>query len=165
MLNNPAVPSTLIKVPGFSNCTILPSNWMQPFIIRSVFTGLTNRCFLAVNWAVYLCVCGSKKCSPFSYGCLSGCLQIQGIYKLSMFSPSPVRQIQGASRLRTNVWPPVVRPAGGLWQREDPRTLHTQHSARLLLLLQVAISIKPQSSLSHLPSSFYMTYKFLHHNI
>lgn len=60
---------------------------------------------------------------------------------MSMSTPSPVRQIQGASCVRADVRPAVVRPAGGLWQREDPRTLHTQHSARLLLLLQVGINI------------------------
>lgn len=74
--------------------------------------------------------------------------------KLSMSSPSAVRQIQGASRLWTNVWPAVVRPAGGLWQREDPRTLHTQHSARLLLLLQVGV--KP-----HTPSKRSFTFTFV----
>lgn len=64
-----------------------------------------------------------------------------GSYELNMSTPSSVRQIQGASCIRTNVRPAVVRPTGGLWQREVPRTLHTQHSARLLLLLQVGLNI------------------------
>lgn len=52
---------------------------------------------------------------------------------------STARQIQRASGIRTNVWSAVVRPSGGLREREEPRAFHTQHSARLLLLLQVTI--------------------------
>ena len=49
------------------------------------------------------------------------------------------RQIQRASSIWTNVRPAVVRPPGGLWEWEEPRAFHTQHSARLFLLLQVSI--------------------------
>jgi len=55
------------------------------------------------------------------------------------FFSSTVRQIQRAPSIRTNVWSAVVRPPGGLWEWEEPRAFHTQHSARLFLLLQVSI--------------------------
>lgn len=51
---------------------------------------------------------------------------------------STARQIQRAPSVRTDVWPAVVRPPRGLWEREEPRAFHTQHSARLFLLLQVS---------------------------
>lgn len=51
---------------------------------------------------------------------------------------STVRQIQRAPSIRTDVRSAVVRPPGGLWEREEPRAFHTQHSARLFLLLQVS---------------------------
>lgn len=53
-----------------------------------------------------------------------------------MFS-STARQIQRAASLRADVRSAVVRPSGGLWEREEPGALHTQHSERLLLFLQV----------------------------
>lgn len=55
------------------------------------------------------------------------------------FFPSTARQIQGAPCIRSNVWSAVVRPPGGFWEREEPGALHTQHSARLFLFLQVSV--------------------------
>lgn len=57
----------------------------------------------------------------------------------SPYISSTARQIQRASSIRTNVRPAVVRPPGRLWEWEEPRAFHTQHSARLFLLLQVSI--------------------------
>lgn len=50
-----------------------------------------------------------------------------------------VRPIQRTTCLWTDVWHPVVRPPGGFWKREDSGTLHSQHSPRVFVLLQVRV--------------------------
>lgn len=81
-------------------------------------------------------------------------------------SSSTARQIQRASGVRTDVRPAVVRPSGGLREREEPRAFHTQHSARLLILLQVSnrmfIPVHVVSS-SHLGSCIKESAGFIHY--
>ncbi|CAF96687.1 unnamed protein product, partial [Tetraodon nigroviridis] len=56
--------------------------------------------------------------------------------------PSAAGPLQGAAGVRAHVRPALVRPAGGLRQREEPGAFHTQHRARLLLLLQLPCSLR-----------------------
>lgn len=81
-------------------------------------------------------------------------------------SSSTARQIQRASGVRTDVRPAVVRPSGGLREREEPRAFHTQHSARLLILLQVSnrmfIPVHVVSS-THLGSCIKESAGFIHY--
>lgn len=53
-------------------------------------------------------------------------------------SSCEVGSVQGAAGFWANVWPAVVWSSGGLWQWENPGIFQPQHSARLLLFLQVS---------------------------
>lgn len=75
-----------------------------------------------------------RKQSQFFSPVLTGLVVLLQLTAVFMFAFA-ARQIQRASSLRTDVRPAVVRPAGGLWKREEPGALHTQHSARLFLFL------------------------------